>query len=77
MTAGTGLTGGGTIAASRTFAIDIASETEAVAGTDNAHVMTPLRVRDVLDDLVVIEAETNGDPVASDFTNGALFVAQY
>ena len=77
LTAGTGLTGGGTIAASRTFAIDIASETEAVAGTDNAHVMTPLRVRDVLDDLVVIEAETNGDPVASDFTNGALFVAQY
>ena len=77
LTAGTGLTGGGTIAASRTFNIDIASEAEAVAGTDNAHVMTPLRVRDVLDDLVVIEAETNGDPVASDFTNGALFVAQY
>ena len=77
LTAGTGLTGGGTIAASRTFNIDIASEAEAIAGTDNAHVMTPLRVQNVKNNIVVIEPESNGDPVVGDFTNGALFVAQY
>jgi hypothetical protein len=43
ITTGTGITGGGNLTANRTFAIDIATQAEAEAGTDNTKVMTPLR----------------------------------
>jgi hypothetical protein len=45
LTAGTGLTGGGNLTANRTFNIDIASQAEAEAGTNNTKVMTPLRAK--------------------------------
>jgi hypothetical protein len=48
ITSGTGILGGGNLTANRTLSIDIASQAEAEAGTDNAHVMTPLRVRNAL-----------------------------
>jgi hypothetical protein len=41
---GTGITGGGNLTVDRTLAIDIASQAEAQAGTNNTRVMTPLRV---------------------------------
>jgi hypothetical protein len=41
--AGTGLTGGGSLAADRTLAADIASQAEAEAGTAQAKLMTPER----------------------------------
>jgi hypothetical protein len=48
LTAGTGLTGGGNLTANRTFNIDIATQGEAEAGTNNTKVMTPLRLRNAL-----------------------------
>jgi hypothetical protein len=46
MTAGTGIvvTNGGGVAGNPTVAADIATQAEAEAGTDNTHLMTPLRV---------------------------------
>lgn len=44
ITAGAGLTGGGTLAADRTLAIDEASEAEAIAGTASGKVVTPRRL---------------------------------
>jgi hypothetical protein len=45
LTAGTGLTGGGDLTDNRTFNIDVATQAEAAAGTDNTKVMTPLRAK--------------------------------
>jgi hypothetical protein len=45
LTAGTGLTGGGDLTANRTLNIDIATQAEAEAGTNNTKVLTPLRLR--------------------------------
>jgi hypothetical protein len=44
ISAGTGLTGGGSLAANRTLAADIASQAEAEAGTVTTKLMTPERV---------------------------------
>ncbi|MEN8659747.1 MAG: hypothetical protein ABF313_17065 [Marivita sp.] len=44
ISAGTGLTGGGSLAANRTLAADIASQAEAEAGTVSTKLMTPERV---------------------------------
>ena len=44
ITAGAGLTGGGTLANNRTLSIDVATVNEARAGAVNNKVMTPLRV---------------------------------
>lgn len=44
ISAGTGLTGGGSLAANRTLAADIASQAEAEAGTVTSKLMTPERV---------------------------------
>ncbi|EAQ43716.1 hypothetical protein MED193_12633 [Roseobacter sp. MED193] len=44
ISAGTGLTGGGSLAADRTLAADIASQAEAEAGTASSKLMTPERV---------------------------------
>lgn len=46
---GTGMLGGGNLTQNRTLSIDIASQAEAVAGTDDAHVMTPLRTKQQFD----------------------------
>ncbi|WP_375697517.1 hypothetical protein [Pseudophaeobacter sp. TrK17] len=44
ISAGTGLTGGGSLAANRTLSADIASQAEAEAGTVSTKLMTPERV---------------------------------
>ena len=44
ISAGTGLTGGGSLAANRTLTADIASQAEAEAGTVSTKLMTPERV---------------------------------
>lgn len=44
ISAGTGLTGGGSLAANRTLSADIASQSEAEAGTVSTKLMTPERV---------------------------------
>lgn len=61
--AGTGLTGGGTLAADRTIGADIASQAEAQAGTLATKLMTPERVSQAIDALspnnVVIGTKTD------------------
>lgn len=49
ITAGTGLTGGGSLAADRTISLDIASQSDAEAGVLNDKGMTPLTVRQFAD----------------------------
>lgn len=48
LTAGDGITGGGTLEADRTFALDVASEAEVTAGTNNTKPITPLRLQEKL-----------------------------
>lgn len=43
---GTGILGGGDLTANRTLSVDIASQAEAVAGSSNTKVMTPVRTFD-------------------------------
>lgn len=54
------LTGGGTLAANRTFDVPIASEAEAIAGTDNTKAMTPLRTMQAIDDAVTPTTAPSG-----------------
>jgi len=61
ITSGTGILGGGNLTANRTLSIDIASQAEAEAGTDNAHVMTPLRTAQAI-------AALQGNPITQTFT---------
>lgn len=49
--AGSGLTGGGTLASDRTLSADYASQAEAQAGTENTKLMTPLRVKEAIEAL--------------------------
>jgi hypothetical protein len=49
ITAGAGLSGGGTLAADRTLSLDPCSQAEAEAGTNNTKAMTPLRSRQFFD----------------------------
>ena len=37
----------------------------------------PSKLSATIDNIAVIEPESAGDPVASDFVNGAIFVVQY
>jgi hypothetical protein len=51
ITAGTGLTGGGDLSAARSLAADIASEADALAGTNNTRLMTALRTQQLVSTL--------------------------
>ncbi len=48
ITTGTGLTGGGSLAANRTIAADIASKAEAESGSSNTKLMTAQRVKEAI-----------------------------
>jgi len=65
--AGTGLTGGGSLAADRTMAADIASQAEAEAGTVGTKLMTPERTAQAIAALAVSGAAplTAGDTIRS------------
>jgi hypothetical protein len=58
------LTGGGTLAANRTFDVPIASEAEALAGTSNTVAMTPLRTMAVVEDAVPPSTAPSGSWVS-------------
>ncbi len=49
----------------------------ATADTNTTQLATTAFVQQEIGHVVVIEAESAGDPVVGDFTNGALFVVQY
>lgn len=51
LSAGTGLSGGGDLSINRTISADVASEAEAVAGTSNSKLITPLRLQQVINGL--------------------------
>ena len=56
------------------------SQTQAVwdAGTSTTEsIISPSKLSATIDNIAVIEPESAGDPVASDFVNGAIFVVQY
>lgn len=67
ISAGTGLTGGGSLAANRTLAADIASQAEAEAGTVSTKLMTPERVAQAIAALASggIEDLTVGETIRS------------
>ena len=67
LSAGTGLTGGGSLAANRTLAADIASQAEAEAGTVSTKLMTPERVAQAIAALASAGAEelTAGETIRS------------
>jgi hypothetical protein len=57
--AGTGLTGGGTLAADRTLAADLATQAEAEAGTASTKLMTPLRTAQAIAALASASGSTS------------------
>jgi hypothetical protein len=67
ISAGTGLTGGGSLAANRTLSADIASQAEAEAGTVSTKLMTPERVAQAIAALASGGAEdlTAGETIRS------------
>jgi hypothetical protein len=67
ISAGTGLTGGGSLAANRTLSANIASQAEAEAGTVSTKLMTPERVAQAIAALASAGAEelTAGETIRS------------
>ncbi|TLP67082.1 hypothetical protein FEE96_06970 [Parasedimentitalea maritima] len=64
ISAGAGLTGGGTLASNRTISASIPTQNEAVAGTIQTKLMTPLRTKQAI--TAAIDALVNGAPAALD-----------
>ena len=62
ITAGTGLTGGGSIAADRTISADLATQEEAQTGGNNTKLMTPLRTREAINAVSLGRGQTWQNP---------------
>jgi hypothetical protein len=71
ITAGTGLTGGGTIAGNRTISADFASQAEAEAGTNATKSMNPLRVAQAITALAGSGGGGSGTVEGLKITNNA------
>jgi hypothetical protein len=74
LTAGTGVvvTNGTGAAGAPTVAADLASQAEAQAGTDNTHVMTPLRTAQAMDQYLILRSVTLDTSSAGAFVNRSL-----
>lgn len=77
ISAGTGLTGGGSLAANRTLSANIASQAEAEAGTVSTKLMTPERVAQAIEALAPSPAAPTFESVEKGFVANSRITVQH